>query len=306
MAKKSKGLPLHGWINLDKPLHLSSSDAVQAVKGHLRPRKIGHGGTLDPLATGILPLAVGEATKTVSYAMDGRKTYVAHVQFGQATLTDDGEGEVVARSDFRPESILIQKALHEMAGRVLDQRPPAFSALKVQGQRAYDLARTGQAVDLAPRPVWLESARLLSYDGQVAVLELEVGKGFYVRSFARDLGERLRTRAHLAQLRRTAVGSFALDTAISLDSFLSLDHRDAVAALLPLERVLDDIPALDLGQAEAWRLKSGLPTALVRRSLLPQMAGLIDGQTVRARVDKRLLALCEFNKARLKVIRGFN
>ncbi len=306
MAKKSKGLPLHGWINLDKPLHLSSSDAVLAVKHHLRPRKIGHGGTLDPLATGILPLAVGEATKTVGYAMDGRKTYVAQVQFGQATNTDDQEGEVVASSAFRPQSILIQKALQEMAGRWLDQRPPAFSALKVQGQRAYDLARSGQATDLAPRRVWLESARLLSYDGEMAGLELEVGKGFYVRAFARDLGERLKTRAHLAQLRRTAVGSFALDTAISLDSFLSLDHRDAVAALLPLERVLDDIPALDLGQAEAWRLKSGLPTALVRRSLLPQMAGLIDGQTVRARVDKRLLALCEFNKARLRVIRGFN
>lgn len=306
MNKKSNRLPINGWLNLDKPLNITSNDAVQAVKRALTPAKIGHGGTLDPLASGVLPLAFGEATKTVSYAMDGTKTYVAHVTFGSATHTDDREGEVMATSKVMPAEILIRKKLHDLSGQMIDQRPPAFSALKVDGKRAYDLARAGQAVDLAPRAVWLGAAQLLSYDGTEARIELQVGKGFYVRSFARDLGEQLRTRAHLSGLRRTRVGPFTIEDAISLDSLVTLDHRRAVAALLPLERVLDDIPALDLGQAEAWRLKSGLPTALVRRSFLPHMAELTDGQTVRARYGNRLMALCEYSKARLKVIRGFN
>ena len=305
-AHKRQKLPLSGWLNLDKPLHVTSNDAVQVVKRALSPAKIGHGGTLDPLASGVLPLAFGEATKTVAYAMDGAKTYIAKVKFGAATSTDDAQGEVIAESKVRPAEILIQKALHDLSGQTISQRPPAFSALKVQGKRAYDLARQGKEVELAARDVWLGSARLLSFDGEVADIELEVGKGFYVRSFARDLGERLRTRAHLVGLRRTRVGPFSIETAISLDSFLALDHRRAVTALLPLERVLDDIPALDLGQAEAWRLKMGLPATLVRRSFLPHMARLEDGQTVRARYDNRLIALCSYSKARLKVIRGFN
>lgn len=306
MAKKSNGLPLSGWLNLDKPLHVTSNDAVQAVKRALNPAKIGHGGTLDPLASGVLPLAFGEATKTVAYAMDGAKTYIAQVKFGAATSTDDGEGEVIAESKVRPAEILIQKALHDLSGKIISQRPPAFSALKVDGKRAYDLARQGQEVTLASRDVWLGAARLLSFDGEIAKIELEVGKGFYVRSFARDLGESLRTKAHLAGLRRTQVGPFSIKDAISLDSFLALDHRRAVTALLPLERVLDDIPALDLGQAEAWCLKMGLPATLVRRSFLPHLERLETGQTVRARYDNRLIALCEYSKAKLKVIRGFN
>lgn len=306
MAKKSKGLAITGWLNLDKPLHVTSNDAVQAVKRALTPTKIGHGGTLDPLASGVLPLAFGEATKTVAYAMDGAKTYIAQVKFGAATSTDDVEGEVVVESKVRPAEILIQKALHDLSGKTISQRPPAFSALKVDGKRAYDLARQGKDVQLASRDVWLGAARLLSFDGEIAEIELEVGKGFYVRSFARDLGESLRTKAHLAGLRRTQVGPFSIKDAISLDSFLALDHRRAVTALLPLERVLDDIPALDLGQAEAWRLKMGLPATLVRRSFLPHLERLENGQTVRARYDNRLIALCEYSKARLKVIRGFN
>ena len=306
MAKSKKGLPLSGWLNLDKPLDITSNDAVQTVKRVLDPTKIGHGGTLDPLASGVLPLALGQATKTVAYAMDGAKTYLAKVRFGAATSTDDLEGEVIAESKMRPAEILLQKALLDLSGKSLSQRPPAFSALKVEGQRAYDLAREGKEVDLAPRDVWLGAARLLSFDGEEAEIELDVGKGFYVRSFARDLGEKLRTKAHLSGLRRTRVGPFSINNAISLDSLQALDHRAAVAALLPLERVLDDIPALDLGQAEAWRLKMGLSATLIRRSFLGPMQGLSDGQTVRARYDNRLIALCEFRKARLKVIRGFN
>ena len=141
MAKK---LPLHGWLNLDKPLHVTSNDAVQMVKRALSPAKIGHGGTLDPLASGVLPLALGEATKTVAYAMDGAKTYLAHVTFGMATRTDDAEGEIIAESSRRPAEALIQKALSDISGKTILQRPPAFSALKIQGQRAYDLARQGQ------------------------------------------------------------------------------------------------------------------------------------------------------------------
>lgn len=307
MAKnKSKGLPLHGWLNLIKPLHITSNDAVQQVKRFLTPAKIGHGGTLDPLASGVLPLALGQATKTVSYAMDGAKTYVAKVKFGAATSTDDAQGEVIAKSAVRPAEILLQKALQDLSGRMISQRPPAFCALKVDGKRAYALARAGKDIDLTARDVWLGRARLLSYGEGVAQIELEVGKGFYVRAFARDLGEKLRSRAHLLGLCRTQVGPFLLADAISLDSFLALDHRRAVAALLPLERVLDDILALDLDQAEAWRLKMGLPLALVRRSFLRPMAQLTDGQIVRARFGNRLIALCEYRKARLKVLRGFN
>lgn len=306
MTKKPKGLPINGWLNLHKPLHITSNDAVQAVKRHVRPSKIGHGGTLDPLASGVLPLAFGQATKTVSYAMDGAKTYIASVKFGSSTTTDDVEGEVVAESRVRPAEILLTKALFDMTGKTISQRPPAFSALKIDGKRAYDLARTGQDVQLEARNVWLGAARLLSYDGETAEIELEVGKGFYVRSFARDLGESLRTKAHLSGLIRSRVGPFSLDNAISLDSLLALDHRAAIQALLPLERVLDDIPALDLGQAEAWRLKMGLTAALIRRSFLTPMAQLEEGQTVRARYQDRLIALCEFSKARLRVIRGFN
>ena len=300
-----KGLPLNGWINLHKPLEISSNDAVQAVKRALRPQKIGHGGTLDPLASGVLPLALGEATKTVSYAMDGTKTYVTKVAFGAATSTDDLEGEVVAESKVRPAEVLIQKALHDMSGQIIDQRPPAYSALKINGKRAYDLARQGKEVDLAPRPVRLDSAKLLAFDGQVAEIELQVGKGFYVRSFARDLGESLRSKAHMSGLVRTQVGPFTLKDAISLDSLTASGESPATEALLPLERVLDDIPALDLGQQEAWRLRMGLPVQLVRRSYLPYMAEWKDGQTVRARFDNRLIALVEYSKASIKVIRGF-
>ena len=306
MAKNTKGRPISGWLNLDKPLHTSSNQAVQAIKAALRPAKIGHGGTLDPLASGVLPLALGEATKTVAYALDGAKTYIAKVKFGQATSTDDADGELLAESRVRPTELAIKKALHLLSRKTLQQRPPAFSAIKVEGQRAYTLARAGREVTLAPRPVWLGSAKLLHFDAEMVELELEVGRGFYVRSFARDLGEQLGSKAHLAGLRRTRVGCFSIEDAISLDSFLALGHRQAVMALLPLERVLDDIPALDLGQAEAWRLKMGLPVALVRRSFLPQLARLEEGQTVRARYDNRLIALCALSKATLKVIRGFN
>jgi tRNA pseudouridine55 synthase len=306
VAKKQKGQPIHGWLNLNKPLHLSSNDALNAVKRVFNPAKVGHGGTLDPLASGVLPVAFGEATKTVSYAMDGAKTYVAKVMFGTATSTDDLEGEVVEDSKVRPAEILIQKALHDMGGQMIQQRPPAYSALKVDGKRAYDLARKGQDVILESRPVWLGAARLLAFDGNEAEIELEVGKGFYVRSFARDLGKALRTCAHLSGLCRTRVGPFSIDDAISLDSLQALDHRAALSALLPLERVLDDIPALDLGQAEALRLKNGQTATLLRKSFLDQMAKLEDGQTVRARYDNRLIALAEFRKATLKTIRGFN
>ena len=305
MSKKTTGLPIHGWINLHKPLSVSSNEVVQAVKRHLRPSKIGHGGTLDPLASGVLPLALGEATKAIAYAMDGTKTYITKVAFGIATNTDDREGSMIAESKLRPAEILLKKTLHDMEGRMINQRPPSFSALKVEGKRAYDLARQGQMVDLAPRPVRLDAAKLLSFDGEVAEIELQVGKGFYVRSFARDLGETLRTKAHMAGLVRTRVGPFYLVDAISLDSLLATGEGHATEALLPLERVLDDIPALDLGQQEAWRLKMGLPAQLLRRSFLPKMAAWKDGQTVRARFDNRLIALAEYSKASLKVIRGF-
>ena len=306
MKKKNKGLPISGWLNFNKPCGISSNQAVQVVKQVLTPAKIGHSGTLDPLASGVLPLALGEATKTVSYAMDATKTYVATITFGAATSTDDKEGNVIAESNVRPTTILLKKALLDFSGCTISQRPPAYSAIKLNGRRAYELARIGKEVVLNTRDVWLGTASLRTFDGETAHIQLSVGKGFYVRSFARDLGEKLRTRAHLSDLQRTRVGPFTLEDAISLDSLTALDHSSAVATLLPIERVLDDIPVLDLNQAEAWRLKMGFPVALVRQSFLANLAGLSDGQTVRARLGSRLIALCEYRKARLKVMRGFH
>ncbi len=269
MARKRRGQPVHGWVIVDKPSGVTSVQVVSAARRAFDAAKAGHGGTLDPLATGLLPVALGEATKTVAYMMDGVKVYRFTVRWGERRATDDAEGEVIATAVERPGAETIEAALPRFTGRI-EQVPPAYSAVKVDGQRAYDLARADQAVDLQPRPVVIEQFRLLGCpDRDHAVFEVVSGKGAYMRSLARDLALALGTHGHVAALRRIAVGPFREADAISLDRLRALGHSPELREhLLPVEAALADIPALALTEPEACRLHRGQAVAalpIVRR-----------------------------------------
>ncbi|HEY4171045.1 MAG TPA: tRNA pseudouridine(55) synthase TruB, partial [Reyranella sp.] len=254
-----------GWVVLDKPLGLGSTQAVGKVRWLFAAEKAGHGGTLDPLATGILPIALGEATKTVPFIMDGRKVYRFTLRFGEARSTDDGEGEVIAASDVRPTDEAIRVALGPFIGDI-QQMPPAFSALKIGGQRAYDLARAGETVELKPRTVTIDRLELLARpDADHADFVVGCGKGTYIRSLGRDLAKALGTVGHLSALRRTAVGPFREEAAISLPKLEVLGHNSRLlGALVPVATALDDIPALALTGTQADRLRHGQPVLLTR------------------------------------------
>lgn len=254
---KRRGQPVSGWVVLDKPLGLSSAAAVGKVRRLFDAAKAGHGGTLDPLATGVLPIALGEATKTMSLVVEGDKAYRFTLQFGEARETDDGEGRVTATSDRRPAAEAIRAFLPRFTGAV-EQVPPAFSAIKVEGVRAYARARAGESVALAPRTVTITRLDLVGFDGDSAEIAVECGKGTYIRSLARDLAQALGTVGYMSALRRTRVGRFTEAGAFSLDSLEALRHSARLAeALLPLSAVLDDIPALALGDDDAHRLRCG-------------------------------------------------
>jgi tRNA pseudouridine55 synthase len=262
VGRRNKGDPVHGWLVLDKPLGMTSTTAVAVVKRLFNAAKAGHAGTLDPLATGVLPIALGEATKTVSFAMDGAKSYRFTVRWGAATNTDDAEGEVIERSEARPTRAAIEAALPQFTGTIV-QVPPQFSAIKLAGERAYDIARDGETVDLHPRNVEVKSLKLVAVaDADHAEFEAECGKGTYVRAIARDLGRYLGCFGHVTALRRTIVGPFGPDHMIPLEKLEDLRHKGAgrealKECLLPVETALDDIPALAVGSAEAARLKQG-------------------------------------------------
>ena len=258
-----KGNPVHGWVILDKPEELSSSRAVGIVRRVFNAAKAGHGGTLDPLATGILPIALGEATKTVSFAMHGAKSYEFTLQFGSQTSTDDREGEVIATSDNRPERAAIEAALPGFTGEI-DQRPPIFSAIKVDGRRAYDIARNAVAdgldslPELESRPVVVERLELRDADTGSATFFVACGKGTYIRSLARDLAVALGTVGHVSRLRRLSVGPFDESDAISLAFLEKLEHSAAAFEhLKPVTSALDDIPALPVSAGEAAKLRHG-------------------------------------------------
>ena len=264
---KSKRTPVHGWLILDKPYGMTSTQAVGKIRFLFNAEKAGHGGTLDPLASGLLPIALGEATKTVSYAMDGRKVYRFTACWGEERTTDDLEGLVSATSDKRPSREEIEPMLPRFTGEIM-QAPPAFSAIKVDGERAYDLARAGEAVELAERPILIEALKLVDIpDRDHAIFEVTCGKGTYIRSLARDMGRALGTAAHVTSLRRVAVGPFTEAHMISLENLAELGHKapggDAkTGALLPIETVLDGIPALAIDEEQARRLKLGQPVLL--------------------------------------------
>lgn len=250
---------LDGWLLLDKAAGITSFAALRRVKGLLAVRKAGHGGTLDPFATGLLPLAFGEATKMISLVMDGVKTYRFTVRWGVETDTLDSDGAVTATDARRPEPAAIQAILPDFIGQLL-QTPPAFSALHVEGVRAYELARQGRPPILPPRPVSVSALRLLAIpDRDHADFEVTCGKGFYVRSLGRDLAKTLGCMGHVRTLRRTGVGRFAIEQAVSLAVAAENGHVcDALeAAFLPLEAALDGIPALPIGALEAERLRQG-------------------------------------------------
>ncbi|HXV23403.1 MAG TPA: tRNA pseudouridine(55) synthase TruB [Alphaproteobacteria bacterium] len=307
MARRRKGEPVHGWLAVDKPAGLSSAAAVAIARRALGAEKAGHGGTLDPLATGLLPIAFGEATKTVAYVMNGLKTYRFTIRWGEERSTDDAEGKVTTQSAIRPSRAEIEAQLPEFTGRIL-QAPPAYSAIKVDGRRAYELARTEGALELAKRPVEILSFRLLELpDPDHAVFEVASGKGAYMRSLARDLSRRLGTVGHVAALRRVAIGPFREEQAISLERLVALGHSAAAfEALHPIGTVLDDIPALALSGEEADRLRRGQAIALLKRSDLARVQRLEDGATVFATCAGRPVALTRFQAGSLRPVRVLN
>ena len=308
MGRRRKGEAVSGWLCLDKPINLGSTQAVGRVRRAFNAQKAGHAGTLDPLATGILPIALGEATKTVPFLVEADKAYRFTIAWGIETASFDREGAVTATSVARPAAAAITETLGEFIGEIL-QIPPAFSAVKVGGERAYDLARAGVAMDLQPRKVMIHDLRLISTpDANSAILEMECGKGTYVRALVRDLAARLGVHAHVSTLRRTRVGPFTEGAAITLEGLEILCDRGApLEALLPVETALDDIPELAVTDEDAFRLKQGRPIVLVPRQVELVKARLKPGsRTVSAMAGGVVVALCEMRAGRLEPSRVFN
>jgi tRNA pseudouridine55 synthase len=297
---------LHGWLIIDKPLGITSARAVAMVR-RATGAKTGHAGTLDPLATGVLPLALGEATKTVQFAVGGRKQYRFRVRWGIARDTDDCEGEVVGESAVRPDAAAVDSALPGFTGTIM-QRPPSYSAIKVAGKRAYALARAGKPPKLAARAIEIFELRLLGFpDSDHTDFHATVGEGTYIRSLARDLAEELGTLGHITELRRLSVGRFSETQAISLDSAVSLGHSLAASGqLLPIETVLDDIPALALTAEEAARLRHGQRVTPYDQSQREQLDRLDQGTIVGAWHDHLLVGLVRIEDGCLRPVRIIN
>ena len=307
MARQKKGRKLDGWIILDKPAGITSTQAVNKVKRALDAQKAGHGGTLDPLATGILPIALGAATKTVPYVMDSTKIYHFTIRFGEARDTDDAEGAVVATSDVRPTDEAIRAALPAFIGSIM-QIPPAFSAIKVEGERAYDLARAGAPPELPARPAQVDRFELIGRpDAGHAAFEVQSGKGVYMRALARDLARACGTVGHIVNLRRLRVGPFLENMAVPLDNFLDPAHTPATLAefLRPLSTALDDIPALALNAAEFLLLSQGQAISLVElMGRIPEAANPDEG-LVRIMAAGRVKAMARLSDGWLKPERLF-
>ncbi len=307
MGRKRRGDPVHGWLIVDKPAGITSSAVVGKVKRLFNAAKAGHGGTLDPMATGILPIAFGEATKTVSYVMDGLKCYRFTVRWGQSRTTDDAEGQVLETSPVRPDKEQIRAALGDFIGHI-EQVPPVYSAIRVDGRRSYELARNDQAVELASRIIHIEAFELLEIvDKDHATFQVTSGKGAYMRGLARDLALKLGTFGHISMLRRLSVGPFDESCAISLDKLQTLGHSaPPVDSLLAVETVLDDIPALALTQPEARSLQMGQPIAVLPVANRSSLGRVNPDAVYRAMADGRLIALTKIVGAEVRPIRVFN
>ncbi|MBU6497274.1 MAG: tRNA pseudouridine(55) synthase TruB [Rhodospirillales bacterium] len=300
--RRPRGRPLDGWLIVDKPQGLTSTDVVNRVRRWFGAQKAGHGGTLDPLATGLLPIAFGAATKTVPYVMDGTKLYHFTLRIGEARDTDDADGQVTATSPVRPSDAEFAAALPAFHGDIM-QVPPAYSAIKVAGERAYDLARAGTPPALEARPARVDRFELIARpDADTAVFEVQSGKGVYMRSLARDLALACGTVGHVAALRRLRVGPFGEAQAIMLDKLQRAEDTPPVSPdfLLPVATALADIPALALTEAEAYGLSHGQAISLVALMGRIPRAADPDGGLARAMAGDRVLGLCRLEGGWLK------
>lgn len=289
---------IHGFLNIDKPVGMTSHDVVAKLRRLAGQKRIGHGGTLDPAATGVLPIALGEATRLISYLVDGRKSYRATIELGRSTTTDDAEGTIVEERPVPPLSRDdLEAALQPFVGTIM-QVPPMYSAIQVAGQRMYDLARQGQTVDLAPRPVEIEQIEIVEWQSPLLTLDIRCGKGTYIRAIARDLGVALGCGAHLVTLRRTQVGPLDVAAAVPLPTLLE-DRALLDAHLLSPEIAVADWPRTDLDQAKTKRIRNGLP--LVLRGFAEDEGGLVRAHGP----DHKLLALLRYEDGLWKPFRVF-
>ncbi|MBE8219692.1 MAG: tRNA pseudouridine(55) synthase TruB [Alphaproteobacteria bacterium] len=322
MARRKTGRPIDGWLNFDKPRHMSSAQAVAKVRHLFQARKVGHAGTLDPLASGVLPLAFGAATKTISFMQEATKIYEIEIMWGAATATDDSEGAVIAESDNRPDRAAIEAALPDFIGTI-EQVPPQYSAIKQDGKRAYALARAGQVVPLVSRKVRIDTIAILATTPHSLTLQVQCGKGVYMRALARDLGQCLGTYGHICALRRTKVGIFDENSIITLEKLSDLRHsapdlttlepshelssethgQMLDASLSPIHTVLADIPALVVGADFASRLRHGLT---IPQDGLPDISQEIIAADRFCVYDANgLVAICYLEAAAIKSMKVF-
>lgn len=299
MGRRRKGRAVHGWLVVDKPAGVTSTTVVNRVRRAFDAAKAGHAGTLDPAATGVLAVALGEATKTVPYVTDADKAYVFTIRWGQATDTDDAEGTVIAESPHRPDAAAIEAALDGFRGDIM-QVPPQYSAVKVEGERAYDIARAGEAMELAARPLHVAKLVLLDRpDADHARLEMVCGKGGYVRAIARDLGEALGTRAHVTALRRIWSGPFRAEEGVTLEMLETLPPEALEARLLPLETGLHGLAELPLAPDGAVRVRNGNPGRVLASRAGP-------GETAWASFEGQPVAVGTYLGGELHPSRVFN
>ncbi len=307
MSRRRRGRAVNGWLIVDKPGGMTSAAVVNKVKWLFDARKAGHGGTLDPMATGLLPIAFGEATKTVSHVVDGTKSYRFTLRWGSETNTDDAEGEAINQSDFRPDPVLVEQSLVDFVGRI-EQVPPRYSAIKIDGVRAYKLAREDKAVPLSAREIDIHEIHLIGQpDPDHTEFAVISGKGAYMRALARDIARSVGGFGHISALRRTAVGPFDAKDAISLDELESIGQIAArEQKLLPVETALDDIPALAVTESEAMRLRNGQTVSLLRKVDLQRIADFDNGDTVLAKTRTKPVALVRYAGGEVKPFRVLN
>ena len=307
MGRRRKGLTINGWINLDKPAGMTSAACVNAVRRATGAAKLGHAGTLDPSATGILPIALGEATKTMPYVTDSSKRYTFTVNWGERRDTDDADGSVTETSEIRPDCDTIEAALPAFVG-MIEQVPPAYSAIKIDGQRAYAKARAGEDVVLQARTIEINAFDLIEIlDADRARFAVTSGKGAYMRGLARDLAIAVGTCGHLSDLRRVSVGPFEESAAISLEKLEELGHSAATSPiLLPIETALDGIPALALSDREAEMLRNGQAVPILRPQDRERIATAGDDGIVLALEATTPVALVRVDGIQIRPVRVLN
>ncbi len=292
---------LNGWLIIDKPYDMGSTDVVRILKRLFHPEKIGHAGTLDPKATGVLPIAFGQATKTIPYVMDGSKTYQFTVDWGKETTTDDLAGEITQTSDKRPTQTEIEAVLPDFVGDIM-QTPPTYSAIKINGKRAYDLARQGETIDMKSRTVHVDSLQILEYTPEKTTFEVRCGKGTYVRSIGRDIGRKLGCLGTISFLRRTKCGPFSLDHTILLDFLKKNGYTAETLDLIPVLTALDDILVLAVADKQADDLVHG---RALPKNAFPETASAIEGSVFTAKYGDTLVALVKCELGQIKPFRVF-